>query len=235
MRVFDEVLRSPDKGGEAAIDALLGKARAMTVLSRYDAAVDVMNELAARHPGFAPAASERAKARLAACDFEGAAENAHRGLAEDPEDIECHRVMVFLLLSREGDVSAARRQMAALEAAMERRNPRARFCFWNVAPRRARAAASQRGRLMDKGRSLRPGRAGVLCESAYRARLAGKYADAIELYAAAATAEGRGARRLPPMYGTILCQILDGRSRAASQLEFWRTSRRTKTTWCLRF
>ena len=229
VRVFDEVLRSPDKGGEAAIDALLGKARAMTVLSRYDAAVDVMNELAARHPGFAPAASERAKARLAACDFEGAAENAHRGLAEDPEDIECHRVMVFLLLSREGDVSAARRQMAALEAAMERREPQNAFLFLETSRDAARVAGGDAeilgscGRLMDKGRSLRPDHAGILCESAYQARLAGKYADAIELYAAAATAAEAEGRHddLTAMYGTILCQILDRRvSEAASQLEF---------------
>ena len=194
VRVFDEVLRSPDKGGEAAIDALLGKARAMTVLSRYDAAVDVMNELAARHPGFAPAASERAKARLAACDFEGAAENARRGLAEDPEDIECHRVMVFLSLSRDGDVQAARRQMASLEEALERREPRNAFLFLETSRDAARVAGGDAavlascGRLLEKARSLRPDDGAVSCESAYQARLAGKYGDAIELYAAAATA-----------------------------------------------
>lgn len=229
VRVFDEVLRSADKGGEAAIDALLGKARAMTVLSRYDAAVDVMNELAARHPGFAPAASERAKARLAACDFEGAAENARRGLAEDPEDIECHRVMVFLSLSRDGDVQAARRQMASLEEALERREPRNAFLFLETSRDAARVAGGDAavlascGRLLDKARSLRPDDGGVLCESAYQARLAGKYGDAIELYAAAATAaEAEGhLDDLTPMYGTILCQILDRRvSEAASQLEF---------------
>ena len=229
VRVFDEVLRSPDKGGEAAIDALLGKARAMTVLSRYDAAVDVMNELAARHPGFAPAASERAKARLAACDFEGAAENARRGLAEDPEDIECHRVMVFLSLSRDGDVQAARRQMASLEEALERREPRNAFLFLETSRDAARVAGGDAavlascGRLLEKARSLRPDDGAVSCESAYQARLAGKYGDAIELYAAAATAaeaEGR-LDDLTPMYGTILCQILDRRvSEAASQLEF---------------
>jgi tetratricopeptide (TPR) repeat protein len=229
VRIFDEVLRSPDKGGEAAIDALLGKARAMTVLSRYDAAVDVMNELAARHPGFAPAASERAKARLAACDFEGAAENAHRGLAEDPEDIECHRVMVFLLLSREGDVSAARRQMACPGGCDGTKGTPNAFLFLETSRDAARVAGGDAeilgscGRLLDKARSLRPDHAGVLCESAYQARLAGKYADAIELYAAAATAAEAEGRHddLTPMYGTILCQILDRRvSEAASQLEF---------------
>ena len=229
VRIFDEVLRSPDRGGEAAIDALLGKARAMTVLSRYDAAVDVMNELAARHPGFAPAASERAKARLAACDFEGAAENARLGLAEDPEDIECHRVLVFLLLSREGDVQAARRQMVSLEDAMERREPRNAFLFLETSRDAARvgggdgAVLGSCGRLLDKARRLKPEDTDVLCESAYQARLVGKYGDAIELYAAAATAaeaEGR-LDDLTPMYGTILCQILDRRvSEASSQLEF---------------
>jgi tetratricopeptide repeat protein 21B len=234
VRLFDEVLRSPDRGGEAAIDALLGKARAMSVLSRYDAAVDAMNVLGARHPGFSPASSERAKARLAASDFEGAEENARRGLEDDPDDVECHRVLVFVILARGfGDdfVRAARRQISVLEGSLDRREPKNVFLHLRVSKEIARVAGGDAGvldscaRLLDKARRLKPEDVHVLRESAYQARLRGRYGEGLELYGAAATAtaterEGHS-EDLSSAYGTVLCLILEGRlSEAQSRLEF---------------
>ena len=226
LRVFDELLSSHDLGGDTQIDALVGKAHSLTALSRYDNAVDVMNELAARHPGFAPAASEKAKARLAACDFSGALENAEAGLHADNDDTECHRIVVFLTLTRAGDYALARKQITALTLALERREPRNVKLLVETSSQIARVAGGDVGVLQACGILLEKASAlsqkespVVLLEMAHQLRFLNKTTDALAVYRRCArfANESRDARETQTQriansasYGAALCFLRSG-------------------------
>ena len=231
LGVFDAVLSSQDRGGEAEIDAIVGKAQALTALSRYDGVVDCMNELAARHPGFAPAASEKAKARLAASDFDGASENCTLGLASDSDDCECHRIQVFLTLTRTGDYTQARAQMGLLEEALHRREPRNYLLHLDVAKQIARVAGGDVGvlttcgRLLDKALQLDPENVSLLLERAHQLRFLNKYVDALDLYASVtsaneATKQKKQKKQIANsvLFGTAMCLLLRGKFTEASGL-----------------
>ena len=95
----------------------MGRVRVLEIAGQLSAAIDVLNVVSVNHLWFAPAAAEKAKAQMTSGDWDAALESAQRILAHDPNDVESLRMVVLYLLSREGNVEAARRKLGELRRA----------------------------------------------------------------------------------------------------------------------
>ena len=226
---FDAVIDARGGPTTAPVEALMGRVRVLEIAGQLSAAIDVLNVVSVNHSWFAPAAAEKAKAQMTSGDWDAALESAQRILAHDPNDVESLRMVVLYLLSREGNVEAARRKLGELLDALDRTEPRNASLYAACARDAARVSGGHAtvlaacAQFLGRARGIRPEDVGVLIETAYQQQLGGEYKGAVETYRRAARIDERDGTLddLSSLYGTIHCQLLDNQlADATQQLEF---------------
>jgi tetratricopeptide repeat protein 21B len=226
-RHFDEVLEAP--GGDRELEALMGRVKILETSGQLAGAVEVLNHVVVQFAWFVPAMAEKARLQMMSGDWDAALETAQRIQGADPQNIESLRLIIFYLLSCEGNLDTARKKMSELTDALDRHEPRNAQLYTTCARDIARLSGGHNGvlgacsQMLERARRLQPEDVATLNEAAYQQQLGGDYKAAIGSYRKAAEVDERDGTLddLSSLYGTIHCQLLDHQlDDAYSQLEF---------------
>ena len=211
-------------GGDAGLEAILGKARCYEVQGQYELALAQVTEATAAFPWFAPVRAERARIHLALGDWELCHEAAQQALAEDPADIQALFHVALYELVRRGNAPSALETLRRVAGEIEKEEPRNHALMCAVASPIVRAC----GRdpeflktcrfLLEGARRLAPEIERYSAELALVYQGMRKLREAADLYAAASNDDSLGVAGIE---GTIHCQLMMGDlADAAGQLEF---------------
>lgn len=188
--------------------------------------VDVLTELSAAQPTFAPAYTEKARLLLRIGEWEQAADAATRALEIDNFNVEAHRLLATITLVREGPGAHAVQQVQNLAAAVGRVEPKNAVLLVEMARPIARLAGRSRALLaitiglVEAACKLDPESSAFPVELGAQRLLAGDAAGASSAYKEAARIDDSNADAVA---GLIHCQLAQGLLEdAEAQLEMFR-------------
>lgn len=218
VQYFDQVTDRKDA------ELVLGMAKYYDLKKAYARALESYDEVTVQFPWFKHSLSEKALVLLKMGAWEQCMDSIERALTENPREIEALRVMVLLLLSREGRAREAAERVRDLFDALKRAEPANPELYCEVS--RCTARVSDRDSevlqcslaLMEHAIQLSPDSGAFRAERGYQRALLGDYGEAIESYKEALKLDESNEMAL---HGMIYCQIKLGQLEdAAQQMEF---------------
>jgi len=190
----------------------------------YPRALESFDELTVQFPWFKHSLSEKALVLLKMGSWDQCMDSVERALSENSCEIEALRIMILLLLSREGRSREAAERIRELLEVLKRVEPANPELFCEVS--RCTARVSDRDSevlqsslaLIEHAIQLNPESGAFRAERGYQRALLGDFAEAMESYKEALKLDESNEMAL---HGMIYCQIKLGQLEDASQqMEF---------------
>ncbi|KAF4150574.1 Tetratricopeptide repeat [Phytophthora infestans] len=218
IRYFDQVTDRKDA------ELVLGMAKYFDVKKAYPRALESYDELTVQFPWFKHSLSEKALVLLKMGSWDQCMDSVERVLSENAHDIEALRIMILLLLSREGRAREAAERIRELLEALKRVEPanpelfcEISRCTARVSDRDAEVLQCSLG-LIEHAIQLNAESGAFRAERGYQRALLGDFAEAMESYKEALKLDESNEMAL---HGMIYCQIKLGQLEDASQqMEF---------------
>ncbi|CEG46469.1 Tetratricopeptide TPR1 [Plasmopara halstedii] len=218
IRYFDLVTDRKDA------ELVLGIAKYYDLKKAYPRALEHIDELIVEFPWFKHSLCEKALVLLKMGNWDQCMDSVERALSENPHDIEALRIMILLLLSREGRTREGAERIRELLDALKRTEPANPDLFFEIS--RSIAHVSDRDvevlqcslDLMEHAIQLRPESGAFRAERGYQRGILCDFAEAMESYKEALKLDESNEMAL---HGMIYCQIKLGQLEDASQqMEF---------------
>ncbi|RLN49385.1 hypothetical protein BBJ29_009436 [Phytophthora kernoviae] len=218
VQFFDQVTERKDA------ELVLGMAKYYDLKKAYPRALESFDEITVQFPWFKHSLSEKALVLLKMGNWDQCMDSVERAFSENPREIEALRVMILMLLSREGRAREAAERVRQLFEALKRAEPANPALFCDVS--RCTARVSDRDPevlqcslgLMEHAIQLSPENGAFRAERGYQRALLGDFAEAMESYKEALKLDESNEMAL---HGMIYCQIKLGQHEDASQqMEF---------------
>ncbi|EGZ21563.1 hypothetical protein PHYSODRAFT_491661 [Phytophthora sojae] len=218
IQFFDQVTERKDA------ELVLGMAKYYDMKKAYPRALESFDEITVQFPWFKHSLSEKALVLLKMGNWDQCMDSVERALSENSREIEAMRIMILLLLSREGHAREAAERIRDLLEALKRVEPANPELFCAIS--RCTARVSDRDSevlqcslgLIEHAIQLNPDSGAFRAERGYQRGLLGDYAEAMESYKEALKLDESNEMAL---HGMIYCQIKLGQLEDASQqMEF---------------
>ncbi|KAL4164369.1 hypothetical protein KRP22_004235 [Phytophthora ramorum] len=218
IQYFDQVTDRKDA------ELVLGLAKYYDLKKAYPRALECFDEITVQFPWFKHSLSEKALVLLKMGNWDQCMDSVERTLSDNPREIEALRVMILLLLSREGHAREAAERVRELFEALKRVEPANPELFCEIS--RCTARVSDRDSevlqcslaLMEHAIQLNPDSGAFRAERGYQRALLGDFAEAMESYKEALKLDESNEMAL---HGMIYCQVKLGQLEDASQqMEF---------------
>ncbi|ETP17102.1 hypothetical protein F441_08448 [Phytophthora nicotianae CJ01A1] len=218
IQFFDQVTDRKDA------ELVLGMAKYLDLKKTYPRALEFYDELTVQFPWFKHSLSEKALVLLKMGNWDQCMDSVERALSENSRDIEALRIMILLLLSRDGRAREAAERIRELLEALKRVEPanpelfcEISCCTARVSDRDSEVLQCSLG-LIEHAIQLNPESGAFRAERGYQRALLGDFAEAMESYKEALKLDESNEMAL---HGMIYCQIKLGQLEDASQqMEF---------------
>ncbi|GLE01935.1 hypothetical protein PINS_up010773 [Pythium insidiosum] len=190
----------------------------------YGKALEHLDTLIVKFPWFKHGVTEKALVLLKMGHWDECLDGVERALSENARDIEALRILILLLLTRDGQPRAAAQRIRELLDALKKTEPSNPMLYYEIA--RCNARLSDRHEevlqcnlaLIEQAVALDPESGAFRAERGYQRALLEDYGEAIESYKEALKLDESNETAL---HGLIYCQIKLGQLEdAAQQMEF---------------
>lgn len=218
IHYFDQVTDRKDA------ELVLGLAKYYDSKKAYSRALEHFDELTVQYPWFKHSLSEKALVLLKMDNWDQCMDSVERALSENPREIEALRVMILLLITREGRFHEAIERLCELFKALKEVEPANSDLFCDIS--RSVARISDRDakvlqcslEVIEHAIQINPECGAFRAEQGYQRELLGEFAEAIVSYKEALKLDESNEMAL---HGMIYCQIKLGQLEDASQqMEF---------------
>lgn len=121
-----------EQEGRKNLEALLGKAKVLEKMKKYDVGISVLSEACVLFPNFKPVFIEKAKLHIYNNEWDQAIDAVTSVYATDKTNIEALRIYVFYLMAREGDWEMVDEKMNELLESMKRVESKNADLYFNI-------------------------------------------------------------------------------------------------------
>ncbi|KAJ0406797.1 hypothetical protein ATCC90586_000850 [Pythium insidiosum] len=218
IQFFDQV------NDPADAELVLGLARYHDMKKNYPKALEYLDEVIVKFPWFKHGVTEKALVLLKMGHWDECLDSAERALGENPRDIEALRIVILLLLTRDGQPRTAAQRIRELLDALKKAEPSNPALYYEIAKCNARLSDRHEEvlqcnlALIEQAVALDPDSGVFRAERGYQRALLEDYTEAMESYKEALKLDESNEMAL---HGLIDCQIKLGQLEdAAQQMEF---------------
>ncbi|CAH2991716.1 unnamed protein product [Chilo suppressalis] len=194
------------------IEALLGLARFKYFNKDFEASNMTLDKLIVNNPGQVVPLVEKMKNEFALQKWEAVYDTMERISAIEPENIEAHKIKIFLTLCKNSDYIEAADQLNKLFSILENEETHNGYQFYTVTQifsricGRSSAVLSQVYRCAQYASEMYSNNVEYLSEVGYQCILQGKYKDSLNFFKAASKIDSNS---ITALCGLTLCQMFE--------------------------
>ena len=210
INFFEPVLDQTEAQGRKSLEAMLGKAKVLEKLKKYESAINLLSEACVCYPNFKPAMIEKAKIHMQNSEWDLAVDLVTQVLAQDKQNVEALRIYVFYLMVRYGDWEMVEEKMGDLLQSLKAIESKNSDLYFNISRLLARYCGRKEMMLnktlqiLDIALMHSPENAFYHTEIGHQKALMGDFVGAYQVFQKATQYDDT---LLTPLYGMIFCRI----------------------------